>query len=367
MLRLRQVAVFLLVPSLIWVLSSACGVGGGESSSDPARQAAGSTDTPQATAEPALEGQEPGEVAAATTVFAAAQIIDLRGLPLPTEIKAMRRSEVGHMSVELWDDLASVVGLYEPAFIEDGWQNDTEHEFTDENAARRFFSKDGFVVSMSVRSLGESTLVTFINHGNVDLRALPQAVDAEPLYQFPDRLLYVTPSSVDEVAAFTRQELAAQGWHQNTMPDTSTADLAGSLGLLFVQNGLALATSIRAAPDQGDKTVVAYGITVLPLDLPVYDEAVGVEFGQNPPYLGYRSGTGLDTLAGFYRTQMSRLGWEEVPESASIRSEQVALLFVGQKLYANDRAERTVMLELALVDGETEVTLRQVEAGEVLP
>jgi hypothetical protein len=339
-------------------LLSACSPGGGEPSSDQTEETA---DTPEApTEEPVVEEQESGEVQEATTVFAAAQIIDLSGLSLPTEIKAMRRSEVGHKSFELGGSAANVVGLYEPTFIEYGWRNDADHETTDETSANRYFSKDGFVVSMSVSDLGESTLVTFINHGNVDLRTLPQTTDAQPLNQFPTTLAYVSPSTVDDVADFTRQELAAQGWHEFTMPDTATADNVGSQSLMFIQNGLELSAVISVAPDQGDRTAVEYRITLLPLDLPVYDDALGLEFGRNPPCLGYTTTTGIDTLTGFYRTEMSTLGWTEMPETASITPEEVALSFAGQRLYANDSEDLTVLLELAPVDGQTKVTLHQV-------
>jgi hypothetical protein len=311
--------------------------------------------------------QEPGEVQEATTVFAAAQIIDLGFLSLPTEIKAIGRREVGYLSFELGDDVASVVGLYEPTFIEDGWQNDFDNEHTDETTAVRYFHKDGFVVSMSVGNAGESTIVTFVNHGNVDLRTLPQTADAEPLHQFPTTLGYVSSSTIDDVADFTRQELAAQGWQEFSVLDTATGKPADSQSMLFIQNGLELSAFVREAPDQGDRTAVQYSITLLPLDFPVYDEALGLEFGRDPPYLSYKTAAGMDTLTDFYLAEMSTLGWTEVPERARITPEQVALFFVGQRFYANDSEDLTAMLELALVDGQTKVTLRQVNADEIVP
>ena len=61
---------------------------------------------------------------------------------------------------------------------------------------------------------------------------------------------------------------------------------------------------------------------------------------------------------------MNTLGWTEVAETASITPKQAALMFVGQKLYANDSEDLTIMLQLALVDGQTEVALRQVDPEE---
>jgi hypothetical protein len=136
---------------------------------------------------------------------------------------------------------------------------------------------------------------------------------------------------------------------------------------MFIQNGLELSAFISVAPDQGDKTAVRYDITLLPLDLPVYGEALGLEFGRNPPYLSYKTATDIDTLTDFYLTEMSTLGWTEMPETASITPEQTALFFVGQQLYANDSEQLTVVLELALVDGQAKVTLHQVDADEITP
>jgi hypothetical protein len=314
-----------------------------------------------------VEEAEPGEDQEATTVFAAAQIIDLGFLPLPTEIKAMGRREAGYLRFELWDDVASVVGLYEPTFIQDGWQNDADHEHTDETSAVRTFRKDGFVVSMSVGNAGESTTVTFVNHGDVDLRTLPQTMDAEPLSQLPHSWGYVSSSAVDDVADFTRQELAAQGWQENTLQGTASDDAAGMQRLMFVQNGLELSALIGVAPDQGEKTAVQYSTALLPLDFPVYDEALGLEFGRQPAHLSYRSTAGIDTLTDFYLAEMSALGWTEVPESAKVAPEKVTLTFVGQKFYANDSEDLTALLELALVDGQTKVTLRQVDADAPVP
>jgi hypothetical protein len=286
-------------------------------------------------------------------------VIDLRALPLPTEIKAKGRNQVGYRSFELGGNVASVVGLYEPTFIEDGWHNDIDHAHTDETSANRYFSKDGLVVSMSVSSLGESTMITFVNHGNLDLGTLPQTADAQPLYQFPGSLGYLSPSTVNDVAEFTRQELAAQGWREYTMPDTAAAESADSQSLVFIQNGLELSAFVSVAPAQGDKTIVQYNITLLPLDLPVYDEAHSLEFRRNPPYLAYKTAAGIDTLTTFYRAEMSTLGWTELREPASVTPEPAVLFFKGQKFYANAPEELTVKLELGLVAGQTEVTLQQ--------
>ncbi len=379
MYKIKRILLLLLLPSLIWGLSSACGLGSDESSSETTTEPETSTEssaqteeteeveeTSEAiTTEPEGAEQEPSEGREATTVFAAAQMVDLSALSLPTEIKAMGRNEVGYTSFELGDDVATVVELYQPEFINDGWQNDAENEYTAETTANRYFSKDGYVVSMSVSNSGESSMVTFINNGNVDLRSLPQTTDAEPLYQFPHTVGYVSSSDVDEVVDFTRQELAAQGWQEYTMPNTATANNPDSQNLMFIQNGLELSAFIGVAPAQGNKTSVQYTTLLLPLDMPIYDEALNLEYDKHTPYLSYKTATDLETLTDFYLAEMSSLGWTELPEIATVSLEQVNLFFVGQKFYTNDAEELTVRLELTVVDGQTKVTLYQVEADEI--
>jgi len=372
MQKFKRMLLVLLLPSLIWVLSSACGLGGSdesssaeatteqESTAEPSSQTNETADTSEpATTEPVVEEQEPLEVREATTVLAAAEILDLRGLSLPTEIKSTGNNEVGHRSFELSDDVATVVDFYQPTFIEQGWQNDTDNEYTSETTANRYFSKDGFVVSMSVSDLGQSTMVTFINHGNIDLRALPQTSDAEPLHQFPNTLGYVSPSEVSEVADFTRQALAEQGWQEYTMPDTSTANNADSQNLMFIQNGLELSAFITVAPAQGNKTSVQYNIILLPMDLPIYQEVMGLEYDGYYPYLGFRTTSNIETVADFYRVEMSDLGWFEMPDTATITPEQATLFFV------NEAEELSLMLDLTIDDGQTKAVLRQYDVEEL--
>ena len=375
----RRIIMLFLLPGLIWVLSSACGLGSTESSPEeaateevPSDESALQTNEQATTPEPTTQQQvvadqqESFEPREATTVFAAAQILDLRGLSLPTEINSMGQNEVGLLSFELpTDDIISAVELYQSEFIKQGWQNDSDQEYTDEITAYRYFRKDGFLVSLSASQVSGSTLMTFTNHGNTDLRALPQMVGAEPLFQSPNTLGYLASAEVSEVADFTRQELAAQGWQEFTLPGTATANDADLQSLMFIQNGLELSVLIGVAPAQGNKTSVQYSATLLPLDLPIDVTANDLEFDKHTPYLHYQSTTDIETLTDYYLEEMSGLGWEELSEITNIGPVQTTLFFLGQRLHANDSGQMTVMLEVAPIDGETSVTLQQVDAEEI--
>lgn len=369
----------LLLPGLIWFVSSACGLGSSESSPEetsPEQEAATEqqaaeaptqtkepAETPEPTAqEPqAAESQEPVAVRAATTVFAATQVLDLRYLFLPTEIKSMGQSEAGTLNFELpTSDVASVVDMYQPYFIEQGWQNDAELEYTGESTANRYFYKDDFIVSMSVSSSDGAANVMFVNHGNIDLRALPQMADAESVIAFPQTLTYFSPSGVAEVADFTRQGLTAQGWVEYTRPNTATADDPDNQLMTFIQNGMELWASVGAAPAQDGKTSVQYSALLLPADMPMYADGRQVEFDSFEPYLSYQTEADTDTLIDFYREQMPATGWTEMADAAAATEAQAALFF------AHEAQNLALMLEILPGDGQQTVTLRSFEADEML-
>ena len=333
-----------------------------EATAAPSAQTDKTADTPEPVVqEQVIEDQAPIERREATTVLAAAQILDLRGVSLPTEIKSMGQNEVGYLSFEVpTDDVASVVDLYQPYFIDQGWQNNADHEYTSETTANRYFQKDGFTISLSISNSGESTRVTFVNQGNIDLRALPQTTDAELLYQFPNTLGYVSPAAVSDVADFTRQELATQGWQEFTQPNTASAQDADTQNLTFIQNGLELSAFIGLAPAQGNKTSVQYTLTLLPLDLPIYDEVIGLEYDKHTSYVSYQTPADVDALVQFYRENMTVLGWDELPETAIVMSEEAKVFF------ANEAERLALMLEITAADGQRVATLRPFGADETL-
>jgi uncharacterized membrane protein len=163
------------------------------------------------------------------------------------------------------------------------------------------------------------------------------------------------------VAEFTRRELAAQGWHLYTRPGTETAAGADSQTLTFIQNGMELTAFITVAPAQGNKTSVQYGVTLLAVDLPIDDQAAGLEFEETGPFLSYQTATGREALADFYREQMTAAGWQELPDLSAVDAEQVNLAF------ANESEQLALLVELAAAEGnQTQVTLQSLSSEDML-
>lgn len=353
--------------TLVWVLT-ACG-GQEDSAASPAAE-----ESPQVqadskpTAAPTQAGQAASdapqaatEVQAATTVQQAAQLIDLRSLPLPDDAQPMGQVEAGYLNYQVPGQVATVVDFYRSLLADEGWQENSEQGYADETNAALYFTKEGFNLSLSASQTGEGNImVTLINLGNIDLRALPQMANAETGFYAPNTLIYFSPTGAPAVADFTRTELAAQGWLEYTRPGTASASNADQQILAFIQNGLELTAFISVAPAQDNKTSVQYSLLMLPLDLPVDPQAASLEFDKTEPYLSYRTPTALESLVEVYREQMAGLGWNELPESGTVSPQEAALVF------ASDEQQLALILNLSVSDGQTVATLQPFAADTPL-
>ena len=294
---------------------------------------------------------KPVELPQVTTVQQAAQLLDLRQLAQPDQTTPVSRAEVGALNFNTPRKVSEVVDFYRSLLAEQGWQEMAGQGYADDTTATLYFTKAGFTVSLSASQMGEgNTSVTLLQHGNVDLGTLPQVADAEAGFAAPNTLIYLSPSSVVDVARFTRNELAAQGWHEYSPPNSATADSADLQTRTFIQNGLELTAYITTAPAQDNKTSVQYSVVLLPLDLPLASDAAQVQFDKTEPYLEYTSADSPANLADFYRQAMTGLGWTELPD-ATVTAEQAAVGF------ANEPAELALQFEATASGGQSRVTL----------
>ena len=191
----KQLLILILLPTLMWALV-ACG--GQEEEESPSTETAveqeaaaeSSTQEDSTTneAEPAAVAadEEPVEVREAATVQQAAQVIDLRELTLPDGAELMGQGEVGNLSYQTSLDTADVADFYDSTLGGQGWQDNPDLAYTDDTTATRYYGKEGYALVLSASNSGDGTTrVSLINHGNVDLRALPQMADAENTLSIP--------------------------------------------------------------------------------------------------------------------------------------------------------------------------------------
>lgn len=368
--------VLLLLSALLWILLACRGQS--ESAAPPATEPPAPTpaetpaktesvsgNKPEATAaaveaEPAEtdnSASTSGEVAEAATVRQLAQLLDLRQMALPEGTEAPGQADVGQLLYQTPAEVTAVVDFYRPLLTEQGWQEQSDQSYVDTATATLYFTKEGYALSLTASQSGDgSTMVSLMHHGNIDLRALPQMADAEDGFAAPNTLIYTSPSSVAEVVEFTRQELAAQGWHEYTRPNSASADNADMQTLSFIQNGLELSSFISLAPAQDNKTSVQYSLIPLALDMPIPDDATKVEFDASQPYLGFQSPASPDTLVDFYRAEMTDLGWTEVEDRAITNPDQASLTF------DNEAEQMALTLSLASGDDGTTAVLQPFDA-----
>lgn len=368
-------ALLLCLSLLLWILT-ACG-GQEESAAPPPTEPPAPTpaETPAKTesnpskpkpTEAAVEAEptEPdssasasGEVTEPATVRQLAQLLDLRKLELPEGTETPGQSTIGQLMYQTPAEVMAVVDFYRSLLTKQGWQEKSDQSYIDSASSTLYFAKEGYSISLSASQSGDgSSMVTLMHHGNVDLGTLPKMADAEDGFAAPNTFMYTSPSSVADVARFTRQFLAAQGWHEYTRPNSTSADNPDMQMLAFIQNGLELSSYITVAPAQDNKTSVQYSLIPLALDMPIPDDAANVEFDASQPYLGFRSPASPESLVEFYRGEMTDLDWTEIEDTATISPDQASLTF------ANDPEQMALALSLTAEDGGTKATLQSFDS-----
>lgn len=363
----QKISPLLLLIPLIWGLA-ACG---GTSEAPPtATLEAPLNETVEveapATSETAPESAESNdattfELREPVSLAEAVKAIDMREAPRLDGAQVMIQ-EVGQLHYSAPVEIGEAAEFYQAELSRRDWIEQTESTYIEAEYAQLSFTKNDFYLSLSIlpNYQDESLVdVTLQNHGNVDVRALPVFPEAEWLAANSQMTaIYVTPVAVAEVVDFTRQELAAQGWHEYIRPNTGYADDPDNKTLAFKQNGVGLTAYIAVAPAQDGKTTTQYSVVLLSNELPTMVEATEVEFDEHEPYLSHLTPADIETATGFYRQELAALGWEEISEMENITPEQAALVFTDR--------QRVLSLSVAPAgDGQTQVVLQTAEAEEL--
>ena len=126
--------------------------------------------------------------------------------------------------------------------------------------ASAMFSRDGFVVSLSVipfEATGVS--VRLQNFGNVKPGKLPVPPGAKSVYQGDPTAMYDTEATVAATADAIRNLFAAQGW----TPYGKAGDSD-----YFKHNAILATATVSSAPAQGGKTMIQYSNQLISADIP---------------------------------------------------------------------------------------------------
>lgn len=307
-----------------------------------------STGTPTPTA----RGNPAGHVA---TAIAA---LDLPSLPR-LEATAIGEQSSFALRYETPASIEESIAFYRTELRSRGWQEQTDEGYSEQNAGLLVLKKSGILLTISVSNLGAARMVDIHNHGPVDVSALPVFPDAEVLFAQTAQLLYVSPAPLAEVAGFTRDALAQQGWLTYRRPFTGYVEDSSIQTLSLTRGGANLDVLISIAPAQAGKTSVQYVVTLLPAAWPIASDAEELLLDSAQPYVSYTTAMEQGELIALYRSQLAALGWREDAEAATIGAGAAALRFT--------RGTATTTLELQPAPGGRIAVLLTSPASEQEP
>ncbi len=195
------------------------------------------------------------------TVEQAAQILDLSTFPLMDGATPPGSRQMAHLFYVATGDVKMGFEFHRKALVAQGWKELPNSSVTEQSASA-MFSRDGFVVSLSVSPIGEpgGLMVMLQNLGNVKPGQLPVPPGTKPVYVGDSTAMYATGAAVPATADACRNLFLAQGW-------VPYGDAGGDT-VFFKKNAILVTATVSSAPAQGGKTVIQYSNQLISADIP---------------------------------------------------------------------------------------------------
>ena len=178
-------------------------------------------------------------------------------------------------------DVKTAFEFHRKALLAQGWKELPNSSVTDQSASA-MFSRDGFVVSLSVSPHGEpgSVQVMLQNHGNVKPGQLPVPPGTKPVYVGDSTAMYSTEAAVPATADACRNAFLAKGW----VPYGVAGD-----SVFFKQNAILVTATVSSAPAQGGKTMIQYSGQLISADIPAPPNVEDLRYADQPPELTFET------------------------------------------------------------------------------
>lgn len=269
------------------------------------------------------------------TIEQAKKVLDLRDLPLVPGSEEPGARSVARLTYNAKKPAQEAYAFHQKQLVDRGWR-ETPGGYQSDEMASGTFVRNGYTLSMSASKVGDETMVSLTNHGNLDARTLPQPAAAKVLYEAPVSIAYVTPEPVASAAKQVDQALVAAGW----APYGAAGD-----SRYYKQNAIRLLATTSAAPAQGGKTVVSYHTELLSADLPAPADAQQLQYSEPPTQLSVDFPGDLAASDKWYRERLGKLGWKPTTE------QPVNEGFTYFVIYRNEPGE---MLEISFREIEEE-------------
>jgi hypothetical protein len=253
------------------------------------------------------------------TVEQATRVLDLSTFPLVDGAKPPESRQVANLSYLATGDVKTGFEFNRKALVAQGWKELPNSSVTGQ-AASAMFSRDGFVVSVSVSPGGEpgGLMVMLQNHGNVKPGKLPVPAGAKPVYVGDPTAMYSTDAAVPATADACRKLFVAQGW----VPYGDAGDSA-----IFKQNAVLVTATASSAPAQGGKTMIQYSTQLISADIPAPPNVEDLRYADEPPDLTFETAENQDAIVDFYRKNLATAGWKSTMDKMVDVDDKPTMIF----------------------------------------
>jgi hypothetical protein len=251
------------------------------------------------------------------TVEEAAKVLDLSNFPLMDGAKSTESRHVANLSYVAPGDPKKALEFNRKAFTDKGWKELPNSTISDDSASA-MFSRDGFVVSLSVipfEATGVS--VRLQNLGNVKPGKLPVPPDAKPVYVGEPTAMYSTDAALPATADACRNLFVAQGW----TPYGKAGDSD-----FFKQNAILATATVSSAPAQGGKSMIQYSNQLISADIPAPPNVEDLRYVDEPPELTFAT-TNQAAVVDFYRKTLAAAGWKSTMDKLVDVDEKPTMIF----------------------------------------
>ena len=283
------------------------------------------------------------------TVEQAARVLDLSTFPVPNGAKLLESPQVANLFYLATGDVKTAFEFNQKALVAQGWKELPNSSVTGEYASA-MFSRNGFVVYLSVTSNGDGTQqVRLQNQGNVKPGKLPVPPNTKPVYVGDSTAMYVTEASVPATAHACRYVFVHLGW----VPYGSAGDSA-----MFKQNAILVTATVSSAPAQGGKTAIQYSTQLISADIPAPPNVEDLRYVDEPPELTFAT-TNQDAIVDFYRKALAPAGWKSTMDKMVDVDEKPTMVF------RNPAKDMLTLATTGVLGGKLLVSVRFQSATEI--
>jgi hypothetical protein len=236
------------------------------------------------------------------TAEQAARLIDLSTFPLVEGAKPPWPRGVASLSYAAPGEVKKAYEFHRKKLTAEGWKELPNSSVTAQ-AASGMFSRNGFVVSVSVYPAGDpgSLRIALQNHGNIKPGQLPIPSGVKSVYVGDSAAMYVTEAAVPATADSVRKLLLAQSW----VPYGAAGD-----STWFKQNAIRINATVSAAPAQGGKTMISYSSELMSADIPAPLDAEELRYTDQNQELRFETAADKNAVVAYYRKTLATVKWE---------------------------------------------------------